>query len=127
MDGSGEPAGAEAAAPGGGASASATAGDAAVAVAAGAAGAGGGASAGAGTGDAAGAAAAGASAGGGGAPAGGGVEVDMDAVVDPPVGSFLYELRAREEATDADEFAELRDDLAAHIWTDRAALLQPYM
>lgn len=127
VDGSGEPAGAEAAAPGGGASAGATAGDAAVAVAAGAEGAGGGASAGAGAGDAAGAAAAGASAGGGGAPAGGGVEVDMDAVVDPPVGSFLYELRAREEATDADEFAELRDDLAAHIWTDRAALLQPYM
>lgn len=74
----------------------------------------------------------GGSAAGGGGPArgGGGGEGPLPAVSpaqDPPVGSFLFELRARAEATDADEFAALRDDLAAHIWEDRAAFLQPYL
>lgn len=51
----------------------------------------------------------------------------IGAAMPPPEGSFLYELRAREEATDVDEFMALRDDLAAHVWEDRGALLEPYL
>jgi len=46
---------------------------------------------------------------------------------DPPPGSFLIQLRARQTATDRAEFFSLRDDLAAHIFVDRGFLLEPYL
>jgi len=68
-----------------------------------------------------------------GGPAPGGVHVGVNAppllnpVDQPPAGGMAAAFEAWGEARNADEHAQLRADLTAHVWSGRGDLLAPYL